>query len=173
MSKYLPQWLIALLLICLSIQMGSAATLQADANTHTDRLIGTALERYRQIDAQGGWPQIAPGPLLRLDSRSECVLSLRHRLRATGELPPLGQLSQVGSETTNFDADMIFDHEVDQAVRQIQRRYGLHVDGIVGRKTLAALNVPVQDRIRQLQQDLEHGHLPEDLGDRYIRVVPQ
>jgi murein L,D-transpeptidase YcbB/YkuD len=91
-------------------------------------------------------------------------------LRTTGDLPPLGQLAQVGSETADFDVEMRFDHEVAQAVRQIQRRHGLHVDGIVGRHTLAALNVPVQERLQQLRHNLENGQLPEDVGDRYILV---
>lgn len=43
MSKYCPQLLIALLLICLSNQMGLAATWQTHAHAEA------ALERYRQI----------------------------------------------------------------------------------------------------------------------------
>ncbi len=164
MSRSLPQLLIAFLLICMSGQIGLAATFATGAKAEA------ALERYRQIDADGSWPQIPSGPLLRLGSRSERVLALRHRLRATGDLPPLGDLAQVGSETADFDAELRFDHGVAQAVRQIQRRHGLYVDGIVGRKTLAALNVPVQDRIRQLQHNLENRQLPEDLGDRYVLV---
>ncbi len=164
MSTYLPRLLLALLCLCITVRMGSATTVQTHAHTEI------ALDRYHQIDRRGGWPQIPSGPLLRLGSRSERVFALRQRLRATGDLAPLGQLPQVGSETTDFDVEMVFDREVDRAVRRIQRRHGLHVDGIVGRNTLAALNVPVRDRIRQLQYDLEHGRLPEDVGDRYILV---
>lgn len=164
MRKYLPQLLISLLLFCTVSQRGSTATLQTDAPAEA------ALERYHQIAARGGWPTIPSGAPLRLGSRSERVLALRHRLRTTGDLPPLGQLAQVGSETADFDVEMRFDHEVAQAVRQIQRRHGLHVDGIVGRHTLAALNVPVQERLQQLRHDLENRQLPEDVGDRYILV---
>ncbi|ETX00003.1 MAG: hypothetical protein ETSY2_39890, partial [Candidatus Entotheonella gemina] len=164
MNRYLRQLLITLLFICTTSQWGFTHTWQTDAHTEA------ALERYHQIHTRGGWPNIPSGPALRLGSRSERVLALRHRLRATGDLPPLGQLAQVGSETTDFDAEMVFDREVDRAVRQIQRRHGLHVDGIVGRKTLAALNVPVQHRIRQLRYALENEYLPQDLSDRYILV---
>ncbi len=164
MSRSLPQLLIALLLLCLANQKGLATTLPTDTPTEA------ALARYRQIDTRGGWAPIPAGQSLRLGTRSERVFALRHRLQATGDLPPRGQLSQVGSETTDFDIDMTFDRDMDRAVRRIQRRHGLHVDGIVGPKTLAALNVTVRDRIRQLQRDFEHGHLPEDLGNRYIVV---
>ncbi len=164
MSKPLSQLLIALLLICASSQLGSANTPQPDAKAEA------ALERYRQIDTRGGWPRLAPGPMLRQGSRSERVLVLRRRLQATGDLPPTGQLSQVGSETTDFDADMVFDHAVERAVRQFQRWHGLAADGIVGRKTRTALNVSVQDRIRQLRNYLQNRRSPQDLGDRYILV---
>jgi L,D-transpeptidase YcbB len=164
MSNYIPRLLIPFLLISTSISLSSAITFQSAVQTEA------ALERYRQIEARGGWPTIPPGPWLCLGSYSERVLALRHRLRATGDLPPLEPSAQGGSDMTNVNAEMTFDHEVDQAVRLIQRRHGLYVDGIVGGKTLAALNVPVQDRIRQLQHNLERWQQPENLGDRYILV---
>lgn len=52
-------------------------------------------------------------------------------------------------------ARMHLDATLVAAVEAFQRRHGLQVDGIVGRATLAALNVPVAARIAQLRINLE------------------
>jgi murein L,D-transpeptidase YcbB/YkuD len=60
---------------------------------------------------------------------------------------------------------------VAKAVARFQARHGIPSDGIVGAATLAALNVPVQVRIRQIQLNLErYRWLPAEFGPRYIYV---
>ena len=61
------------------------------------------------------------------------------------------------------------------AVSHFQRRHGLEVTGKVGKETLAELNVPVEDRIRQIQSNMERWRwMPASLGDRYILVnIPE
>jgi murein L,D-transpeptidase YcbB/YkuD len=60
---------------------------------------------------------------------------------------------------------------VAEAVARFQARHGLPSDGILGAATLAALNVPVQVRIRQIQLNLErYRWLPAEFGPRYIYV---
>ena len=44
---------------------------------------------------------------------------------------------------------------MEQAVTIFQKRHGLKTDGVVGPGTLAALNVPLKHRIRQLELNLE------------------
>ena len=56
-------------------------------------------------------------------------------------------------------------------MRSFQRRHGLEGDGNVGRETVAALNVSVEDRIGQVVVNMERWRwLPDDLGRRHIRV---
>ena len=64
-----------------------------------------------------------------------------------------------------------FDEALESAVRDFQERHGLEADGIVGRKTLAALNVPVSERIQQILLNMERWRwMPGELGERYLLV---
>lgn len=117
-----------------------------------------ALAWYRAIAARGGWPRIPDGPPLQLSAEGPAVALLRQRLEITGDLAPGGP-------------GPVFDSALDVAVRRAQQRHGLEPDGIVGGATRRALNVPVQDRIRQLELSLERWRwLPRDLGPRYLMV---
>jgi murein L,D-transpeptidase YcbB/YkuD len=60
---------------------------------------------------------------------------------------------------------------MEHALRRFQRRHGLAADGLVSPATLAALNVPVTARIRQLELNMERWRwLPRELSSRYILV---
>jgi murein L,D-transpeptidase YcbB/YkuD len=119
-----------------------------------------ALVRFREIDARGGWPMVAPGPKLQNGDRSERVLALRHRLQDSGDISPEGV-----SDST------VLDEPLAQAVRRFQGRHGLDVDGVVGPATLQALNVSAGDRVREIEVNLERWRwLPQSLGHRYILV---
>lgn len=102
------------------------------------------LKRYREIEANGGWPTVPGGPALRPGDRDPRVTQLRERLRITGELP----------STATVDPES-FDAALENAVKVFQKRHALEPDGIVGRNSLAALNVPVGQRIDQLRLSLE------------------
>jgi murein L,D-transpeptidase YcbB/YkuD len=97
---------------------------------------------------------------MRQGDRGYAVVVLQHRLHATGDLttwPP--------------DSGDLFDEALAQAVRTFQQRHGLDADGIVGGDTRAALQVSVEERIRQLALNTERWHdLPEPLGPRYILI---
>lgn len=103
-----------------------------------------ALARYREYVTQGGWPSLPAGPWLKLGVRHAQIAILRERLRVTGDL---SRATVTGP--TEFDA------QLDEAVRRYQHRNGLTVDGIVGPKTRAALNISAEARVRQLRINLE------------------
>ena len=65
----------------------------------------------------------------------------------------------------------LFDEELEAAVLRFQQRHGMTADGVVGKRTLAALNVPLKERIRQIELNLERWRwIPHDLGERYLLV---
>lgn len=119
-----------------------------------------AMEHLWRIAENGGWLMLPAGPSLKLGVRDARILLLRERLSISGDLraPPR-------------DGGDLFDAGLASAVRFFQTRHGLEVDGIVGPKTRAALNVPVERRIDQLLINLERWHwLPRELGPRHILV---
>ncbi len=112
-----------------------------------------ALARYRAIAHHGGWPALAPGPLLRLGSHGGQVAILRRRLLESGEA-----------------AGDLFDGRVEAAVRRFQARHGLANDGVVGPATRRALNVPATARARQIALNLERLRRSPRKQGRYLEV---
>ena len=120
-----------------------------------------ALRKYREVAAAGGWPTVASG--LAQGAQGPRVHDLRVRLQASGDLAGGDAVSQNGSA--------VFDKTVADAVRRFQKRHGLAETGAVNAATQAALNVPVTERIRQVELNLERWRwMPEELGSRYILV---
>ncbi|MDB5704662.1 MAG: peptidoglycan-binding protein [Sphingomonas bacterium] len=115
------------------------------------------LDTYRAIADAGGWTALETGPDLTLGAKGPRVLALRQRLAfedkdvvATGDI---------------FDAELV------ASVQRAQRRYGLNPQGVVSVKTLAALNVPAADRVRQIMANLERWRwLPQELPRDRIQV---
>lgn len=107
------------------------------------RNLMTALARYRDIQAQGGWPRIPDGDALKPGMSDARVVTLRKRLHSSADMPATDPQS------------IVFDSGVEAGVRHFQQRHGLEDDGVVGKGTLAALNVPVEDRIDQIRVNLE------------------
>jgi murein L,D-transpeptidase YcbB/YkuD len=130
-----------------------------------------ALAQYRALAAKGGWAPIPDGKDMKTGDSGARVAALRARLAASGDLPP--QAPAQGSAAA--PANDVFDDAVASAVSRFQQRHGLEVTGKVDEETLAELNVPVQERIRQIQVNMERWRwLPGTFGDRYILVnIPE
>jgi murein L,D-transpeptidase YcbB/YkuD len=104
-----------------------------------------ALAEYRALAENGGWPEVPAGPLLRAGITDARVPVLARRLAVTRDLDP----AALGAVSTLYDGEVV------AAVRRFQQRHGLAPDGVVGRRTLAALNVPVTQRVEQIRANLE------------------
>jgi murein L,D-transpeptidase YcbB/YkuD len=118
------------------------------------------LLKYRELGEEGGWEPLPDGPTLHEGDRDARVAALRARLTVSGDLDGNG-----GADRE------LFDPSLERGVRRFQGRHGLAVDGVVGKATLAALNVPVRERVRQIERNMERWRwLPEELGGRYILV---
>ncbi len=119
-----------------------------------------ALLTYRGIVERGGWPIVTRGPMLRKGDRGERVAALRSRLEVSEDLIATGE-----------EEEDLFDEKLHLAVLRFQERHGLIADGLVGPATLAALNVPAGDRLRQIELNMERWRwLPRDFGHRYLLI---
>lgn len=121
-------------------------------------LLREALEDYRRIGAGGGWPRLPESPALKVNARDPAVIVLRKRLWTSGDLESPRQ-------------DDLFDEDLEAAVVRFQDRHGLDADGVVGRRTRTALDVPVEERVRQIVLNLERWRwMPRQADSRYILV---
>jgi len=120
--------------------------------------------------AAGPWPHMPQGATLRPGMFDTRVPVLRQRLTASGDmaLPPPGENQPDAGLPALAEA---YEGAIVEAVIAFQKRHGLEPDGIVGPRTYAALNIPADERIRQVELNLERWRwLPADLGRRYVLV---
>ena len=118
------------------------------------------LATYRAIAAMGGWPRISAGETLKPGMADARVPAMRRMLAITGDYPGDPNVS-----SHSYDPDLV------AAVQSFQDRHGLSVDGVVGPASHAALDVPVEARIRQMEINMERRRwMPDDLGERYVFV---
>jgi murein L,D-transpeptidase YcbB/YkuD len=134
-------------------------TTLAPQSPQYDRL-KAKLAEYRAIAAEGGWPRIPDGPTLKPGMSDDWVPVLRRLLATTGDF---------GGKAD--DPAKVYDGALVEAVKKFQSRHGLADDGVIGPATMRELNVPVQDRIRQMVLNLERRRwMTDDLGDFYVFV---
>ena len=138
----------------------TAALEDVDPNTEIYDRLRDALTRYRGILIEGGWPAVPDGAGLKLGSTGPRMVTLRERLRITGDL------------ATPDPADPeVYDAGLESAVRIFQRRHGIDADGKVGPRSLEELNLPVEARIDQIRASLERLRwVFRDIEDNFIVV---
>ncbi len=130
------------------------------------RRLKAALAEFRVRAASGeDWGAVPDGATLKPGASDPRVAALRARLLASND-DEEARLAAVASAGPEF-----YDEQLEAAVVRFQQRHGLAPDGKVGRKTLSALNVPLEGRIRQMLLNLERRRwMPDDRGDRYVFV---
>ena len=137
------------------VARSSTPILSAQALNATEELI----DRYRDIVSRGGWTPVPGGERLRVGSRSPSVAAVRQRLIMTGDLDPAAGSSP------------IYDSYVEAAVRRFQARHGLNGTGALNASTVAAMNVPAETRLRQLELNaVRLRAYSGNLGSRYVIV---
>jgi murein L,D-transpeptidase YcbB/YkuD len=125
----------------------------------TAQRMAAALLSYSAIEVRGGWPAVPASAKLAPGGSGPEIAVLRERLVITDDLAP----EHIRGET--------YDATVAAAVRRFQARHGLEETGTIGPKTLAALNVPVGKRVRQLAASLDRlSAMDFQFGQRYVVV---
>lgn len=129
------------------------------------------LAHYRALAAAGGWPKVTEGATLRAGDSDPRVRELRSRLQASGHLTTAAASPPDSNSAGSASIADYFDAELTEAVKRFQSQHGLVIDGIVGKGTIAALNVPIATRIDQLRMSLERMRwVQQDLQDEMLLV---
>jgi murein L,D-transpeptidase YcbB/YkuD len=123
------------------------------------QLLRQKLADLKAVAASGDWPKVPAGPPIKPGSVDDRIPAVRNRLAATGELAAGEPISPV------------YDEALQAAVQLFQQRHGLMDDGVLGRQTVAAMNVSAADRARQVALNMERWRwLPRRLEDSHIVV---
>jgi L,D-transpeptidase YcbB len=124
----------------------------------TAQRIREAALSYSDLAVRGGWPAIPAEAQFAVGAQGPYDDLLRRRLIVSGDL-------------ASDQASGPYDTILADAVRRFQARHALAPTGTVTPRTLAALNVPVQKRIRQLEASLERlENMNFAFGPRYVVV---
>ena len=133
---------------------------------------------YETIIEQGGWKRLDASELLsdgalRKGDTSKAVLLLITRLAK--EYPALQTLCDDRSVLSPSLRVCTFDNLIEDAVKDFQQRHGLDSDGVVGRNTLAALNITAAQKKQQLALNIARlTAFEENDEDAYVLVnIPE
>ncbi|WP_181256442.1 murein L,D-transpeptidase [Marinilabilia salmonicolor] len=123
-------------------------------------LLKQQLEKYRKIEAEGGWPEISLGAMLKPGMSDPRIPQIKARLRVTGEYN-----SYVDQENNTYD------DELQKSVVKFQKKHGIEALGNIGPETTIAMNTPVKERIKTLEVNLERWRwLPAEFSQYYVLV---
>lgn len=124
----------------------------------TAQRIKDAALSYSDLAVRGGWPTIPADAKLAPGVQGANDDLLRKRLILSGDLAA-------------EKASGAFDQDLADGVKRFQARHGLAPTGTMTPRTLAAMNVTVQKRIRQLEASLERlENTNFSFGQRYVVV---
>lgn len=143
-----------------SHSMGSGALYEAlEPQDPSYNALQEELASLESLVAAGGWgPKIAPGRTLRPGHAGERVLAMRQRLVALG-------YEGIEGESVTYDSALV------DVVKAFQADNTLNPDGVVGPKTLLALNSDPSVQMEQVIVNLERRRWHNyDLGARHIFV---
>lgn len=91
---------------------------------------------------------------------SSAIPAIREKLKFLGFLKP-------GAG----DQSVVYDEEMVKAVKKLQEISGFNTDGVLGKNTLQALNIPLTDKLDQLYVNMERLRwMPDSLESTYVFV---
>lgn len=149
---------------------------RAEVNAQGRSALNAELKRYRQIASEGGWRGLPDGELIEAGNHDPRVPYLRDRLEAEGfyetrAFDP-GQSARLGEMADNAaaDSETLYDARLQSALKAFQARHGLKTDGVVGPRTLNALNESVESKITRIENAMQTARALSSRDGKLIRV---
>jgi L,D-transpeptidase YcbB len=139
-----------------SASSGPAATLDAYNPPQKEyKDLREALAKARQGASEDSRPEVPDGPMLKAGMHDPRVVTIRQRL-------------DVSADVAEPD---LYDEELVSAVKDFQKSARLHVDGMIGKNTVAAMNRGPEDHVATIIANMERWRwMPRYLGNFYVRV---
>lgn len=123
------------------------------------RKLRTALQFYRNIARTSDREKIVDGQTLHPGDLDDRVKQVRHYFIQTGDLD------------LTTENDPRYDEQLVPVIKKLQKQFGLEEDGIIGRKTLAALNTTPEEIVNKIILNMARWRWQEHkLGQRYIMI---
>ncbi len=125
------------------------------------RQLRDELARHRRIAGEAHWSALPATPRkVEPGTAYDGTVALAERLTAIGDLAP-GSAVAAG----HYEGTLV------EAVQRFQSRHGLEPDGVIGRDTLAALGVPPERRVRQIELAMERLRWLPQRADRPVIAI--
>lgn len=140
------------------------------------------IKEYEKISNNGGYikvPSITKS--LKKGNYYPQIKTLRERLIQSKDLDNNECIKRI--EERNIEENVtkdiliendcldLYDENLFEAVKSFQKNHGLVEDGIVGRNTIEKLNIPINEKIKQIRVNLERMRwMPRSLGEKYLLI---
>jgi murein L,D-transpeptidase YcbB/YkuD len=138
-----------------------AAVQAAEPQIRQYAQVKAALAHYRELSRLPAPKLPKPSGKVAPGGAYPAAKALFERLVLLGDLPAEAKPPGEG----------IYSEPMEEGVRHFQSRHGLLEDGVLGRGTIAALNVPLAQRVRQLELTLERLRWLPDVGPGPLILV--
>ncbi len=105
------------------------------------------LKNYTLLQKNGGWQKLVwQGAKTKLEpgDTNVFVFALRNRLAQEGFL-----------DSANYTTDSVYDLPLQAAVAKFQQQHGLYPDTVLGKTTIALLNITVEEKVNAILCNLE------------------
>ena len=126
-------------------------------------LLKNQLRKYEEISRAGGFPIIESiNRSLKKGDSSSTIVEIKKWLFIAGDL-------------TENSTTIIFDDNLEAAVKKMQARFGLTADGNINAAVIKEMNVPLTTRVQQVMVNMERSRwVPMSISNDYLVVnIPE
>ena len=130
------------------------------------QLLKQTLARYQKLASSHiEWVHIPSAPSIRPGDTHTNIPLIRQRIAQAYAADGIDDYHIAPTASERYDDELV------TAIQAFQAQHGLNTDGVIGKNTIRALNVPLDRKIRQLRINMERLRwLPRNLGERYVLV---